>query len=162
MIETAKGPAVTSFESEKQRLKTLLALREWVVSLAWPEYVGSIHMSWYSGLIGVYPKDAELGFPEHFQTQAIRSLPITGGKLKRVFSEKDGTITWDGYLDHEKIPDALKEALASEFWTVGVYFSCGTKTNCKLTSKKVTKKVTETVWDIDCSGEPEEKEVAVV
>lgn len=149
-----KGPAISTLDTEKDQLKVMLAFREWIAALEWPEYVGSIHMGLWS-TITVGPADPENGFPEHFAVDMMKLLPFGDNGLRKRFNEGSGTITWIGQLDNDKLPEEVGKTFKKMWWQIDMVFPCGQNTDCKLTFEEVTKEVTEKVWSMDCSGKSE-------
>ena len=156
----SKGPAISSLDSEKEQLTTMLMFRKWLASLDWPEYVGSINIGLWS-FITVGPTDPENGFPEHFTVDMMKLLPFTDKGLRKNFNKNSGNITWRGSLDNDKLPEEIGKSLKKMWWEISLKFPLGQKTDCKLTFKEGTREITEKVWSMNCSGQSEaEAEVA--
>lgn len=132
------------FEDQRRWIKEAEAVREWLMTLDWPDYVGIVNVSMH-GIVTVYPDNPKSGMPEHFQADMLKLLPIRRGKLKRVFVPDEKKFIWNGYLDFTKAP---KSAGLSPEDSVVIWFEGITNTKCKMVPKK--KEIT--VWEADCSG----------
>ena len=145
-VEQKRIQTFPSLEYEREALERAEIVREWAMTLDWPDYIGVVSVG-SSGMVGIHAADPKGGLPEHFQIAMMKLIPLTEGKLKRVFDSEHKRITWDGNLDVEKIEEPFKKKL--EGTRPYIYFEATNSTRCKMIPVK--KEIT--VWELDCSEE---------